>query len=351
MHYLFAMRGIALRFHFIFWSVLIVLSVAMLSPYYYNLFKAVMHRVVFIPVWLIATYVNLYFLLPRFWDQGRKWAYVTLLTLLILLLTVLQRLLCIVFIYPKLFWMRPPNADEMNPFWIGPFVQFAMFILLPVLLSIGLRAAWKWFQESENAKQLVAEQQRAELSYLKAQVNPHFLFNTLNNLYGLSLESSKKVPAMILQLSDLLSYSLYESKVDKVELGKEVKLIQDFISLESERYEGRIKIKMEIAEDVDLERRVAPLLLLPLIENAFKHGVRHSTHEIPIRIKMSQAGGLFKFYIENEISKPSAQKGQGGLGLKNLRRRLELAYPGRHLLEIDESKGIFVVTLEIRIDG
>ena len=249
------MQRISIRWHILFWLGLVILGTAALSPYYMNLFKATLHRIIFIPVWLVATYTNLYVLMPRLWDKGKTWMHVSLLTILILGLTIIQRIVCIQYFYPQYFWMRAPNADELNPFWIGPFIQFAAFIALPVILTIGIRIAWRWYQDSYKSKQILAEQQAAELNYLKAQINPHFLFNTLNNLYGLSLESSKKVPGMILKLSDLLSYSLYESKVDLVSIEKEMILINQFVALEKERYNERVEVHI----DIDKKRKYANL--------------------------------------------------------------------------------------------
>ncbi len=307
-----------------------------------------MHRLIFLPVWFVATYGNLYVLLPKLWDQGKKILYVFSLSLLIFILTVLQRIVCIDYFYPKYFWMRAGNADELNPFWLGPFIQFAAFISLPIILTIGLREGWRWYQESYKAKQIIAEQQEAELSYLKAQVNPHFLFNTLNNLYGLSLESSKKVPTMILKLSDLLSYSLYEAKVDSIPVKKELNLIKDFIELEKIRYEDRVKVELRINDRVNLEERLAPLLMLPLVENAFKHGVKNTEELKPIVIVVDQKEKVFTFKVENEIQDSHGQKdSKGGIGLSNLRRRLELHYPGKYQLNVSDVENKFIVNLQI----
>ncbi len=346
------MKRIPVKYHVLFWLGLIIMGVITLSPYYLNLFKATMHRVVFIPVWLIATYTNLYLLLPRLFDKGKKILYGITLTAFILVLTYFQRIVCIQYIYPKYFWLRAPNEDELNPFWLEPFIQFAGFIALPVILSIGIRQAWKWYNESYKAKQVIAEQQEAELSYLKAQVNPHFLFNTLNSLYGLSLESSKKVPEMILKLSDLLSYSLYESKVQSVSIEKEMDLIDKFIALEKARFEERMEVVIDIGKDVNQTLELAPLLMLPLVENAIKHGLGPSDTPVLILIHLEQKGQMFNFNIENPLIKLKANDNEtvGGMGLKNLKRRLQLHYPDRHFLEINETKNKFIVKLQIQID-
>ncbi len=308
-----------------------------------------MHRLVFIPVWLIATYSNWYVLMPKLWDTGRKWIYGISILSLIFVLTIVQRIFCIQYIYPQYFWMRAPNEKELNPFWLEPFIQFAGFIAFPVILSFGIRQAWKWYNESYKAKQRIAEQQEAELNYLKAQVNPHFLFNTLNNLYGLSLESSNKVPNLILKLSDILSYSLYESKVESVSVNKEMDLIHKFIALEKERFQERLEVEINIAEDLNMEYQIAPLLMLPLVENAIKHGVGPSDIPVLIKMKLKQQGTSFLFEIENPAPSPDDQriKKVGGMGLTNLKRRLELHYPNAHLFDIKSVDNQFKVKLQI----
>ncbi len=346
-------QRIALKWHLIFWFGLIIVGTAALSPYYVNIFKATLHRVVFIPVWLIASYVNLEVLLKKFWDRGKKGMYVFTLSTFILALTTIQRIVCIKYIYPKYFWVREPNLDELNPFWIGPFIQFAAFISLPVVLSTCAFFAWRWYQDSYKAKQLIAKQQEAELNYLKAQINPHFLFNTLNSLYGLSLESSKKVPKMILQLSELLSYSLYESKVEEVSIEKEMNLVQNLINLESERYDQRVSVNVEIDEKLNLNTPIAPLLLIPLVENAFKHGISNSTEKENIDIQLYESNDFFTFEIKNRTIQSTTNELplNGGLGLKNLRRRLELHYPNHHKLEIKNKNNTFYVYLSIKLNA
>ena len=328
------------------------MGIITLSPYYMNLFKATMHRVVFVPVWLIATYTNLYFLWPKLWEKGKRIGYAFSISALLFFLTYVQRVFCIQYIYPKYFWMREPNADELNPFWTQAFIQFAGFIALPVLLSIGIYKAWKWYEESYRSKQLIAEQKEAELNYLKAQVNPHFLFNTLNNLYGLSLESSKKVPDLILKLSELLSYSLYESNKASVSLEKELGLVRQYLSLEQARFEEQLEVRIQLDENIDQSMHIAPLLILPLVENAIKHGYHGNKDGRQIDITLIHAANKLNIRIENPFPEREKEKNKqtGGMGLQNLRRRLELHYPNKHQLEINEANNHFTVALQIEID-
>ncbi|NRB50123.1 MAG: histidine kinase [Saprospiraceae bacterium] len=338
--------------HILFWLIIMGLGIATIYPYYQDLKIAVMDRAVFLPVWWIGTYLNWGILMPKLLNKKRWPLYLSILLVLVFLLTVIQRYICLFWFYPNYLWQNPPNPADLQPFLLPKFIQFAAFISLPILCSIGIRYLLDWYEESYKAKQILAQQQAAELQYLKAQINPHFLFNTLNNLYGLSLEASQKVPGMILRLSDILSYSLYESAADQVSLEKEIQLIKDFIALEKERYGDRMQVDFDIDEEVDEQIEIAPLLLIPFVENAFKHGVKEATEAIPIHIQLAQVGSELRFQVQNRISEvlePSPNKKQG-LGLKNLQRRLDLLYPSRHHLETTRRKDHFYAALKLQID-
>lgn len=351
--YFWIMRSKQILHHLLFWLFIMLIGIATIYPYYQDLRIAVMDRAVFLPVWWIGTYLNWGILMPKLLNKKRWPGYVIVLLLLLFLLTLGQRYLCLFWFYPNYLWENPPAPAELQPFLLPKFIQFAAFISLPIICSIGIRYLLDWYQESYKAKQILAQQQAAELQYLKAQINPHFLFNTLNNLYGLSLEASKKVPGMILKLSDILSYSLYESAVDRVSLDKEIQLIQDFIALEMERYGDRMKIDFDLDEEVDEQVEIAPLLLIPLVENAFKHGVKEATEAIPIRIHLSQTKSALLFEVQNQISEAfftPPQNPKQGLGLKNLKRRLDLLYPNKHQLETYREADQFVAKLKIQLD-
>jgi len=337
--------------HLVFWIIILVLGTATVYPYYQDLRLAFINRAFFLPVWLVATYINWYILMPRLLSTGKVIRYAVFLLLLLFLLTVIQRFVAIEWFFPAFFNNDKPVAFLPEIFRLGRFIQFAAFIALPVFLSIGMRFLIKWYRESYQARQILAQQQTAELNYLKAQINPHFLFNTLNNLYGLSLEESKKVPEMILKLSDVLSYSLYESSAEKIPLYKELKMIKDFIDLEKERYEDRMKVTIKEATGLNESIEIAPLLLIPLVENAFKHGVKEATDIIPIVIDISQKENWLSFEVRNKMSNELPEKGNKnkGLGLKNLQRRLNLLYPNKHTFETDIEGDLFYAKLKVHV--
>ncbi len=347
------MQANHIKWHILFWVFILLVGTATVYPYYQNVKLAFINRAIFLPVWLVATYVNWLFLMPRYLDTRRFGTYIGLLLAVLFVLTIIQRVLFLFWFFPFFFGgQRPCCHIWQQVFHPGSFSQFAAFIALPVLCSIGIYLLRKWYLESYKAKQIIAQQQAAELNYLKAQINPHFLFNVLNNIYGLSLEESKKVPNLILKLSDILSYSLYEASVDSIALEKEVKLIEDFIDLERERYENRVQVHFEQDAALDRQLEIAPLLLIPLVENAFKHGVMQATEALPISIFLGQKEGRLIFEVKNKMPEAGYElpTKKRGLGLKNLKRRLDLLYPEKYSLEAAPDGKLFRATLKLELE-
>ena len=196
-------------------------------------------------------------------------------------------------------------------------------------------------------KDLETQKLRAELSYLKMQVNPHFLFNALNNIYSLAVtEKGKRTGESIMKLSELLRYVLYEKEDDqnKVSLEKEIRHINSFIDLIKLRYENDVNIKFSIEGDVQ-QKRVAPLLLFPLIENAVKHGIVNDTTK-PVEVDLKVENGSLNFMISN-YKNSYLKDEQGGIGIQNVQKRLDLLYPNQYKLKVDDSTEKFIVDLQL----
>lgn len=321
-------------------------------PYYKNLQLSIINRAMFLPVWLIASYTSWYYLIPKYIIEKKYKSFTILLLGLLFSLTILQRILA-EFLFLPIFFSGGGKFHNLFDliFRLGTFTQYFTFIALPVFCSLAIYLAKTWYIESYKSKQIIAQQKEAELNYLKAQINPHFLFNILNNLYGLSLEESKKVPGMILKLSDLLSYTLYESNVDRISIGKELDLIKDFISLEKERYEDRVNVIFSLHPNVDQSKQIAPLLLIPLVENAFKHGVKEAMQGELISINGMMENEKFIFEVKNKISEniTLSKNKKHGLGLSNLRRRLDLVYPESHSFTTIKKDGNYISCLKITL--
>ncbi|MEO6347321.1 MAG: histidine kinase, partial [Aquaticitalea sp.] len=183
-----------------------------------------------------------------------------------------------------------------------------------------------------------------ELQHLKMQIHPHFLFNTLNTLYGFALKKSDQTPEMILKLSNLLDYILYQTDKPKVSLIEEVNHIKDYISLEKMRFGDRLKVDFE-APLIPETTHIAPMLLLPFVENSFKHGIlKNGQLEIDIRLKLTNHN--IDFYIDNTAN--TDNKDSSGIGLENIKRRLELIYKNEYDLDIKIENEKFVVHLSLK---
>ena len=182
---------------------------------------------------------------------------------------------------------------------------------------------------------------------MKSQIHPHFLFNTLNNIYSLALQKSDQAPDAVLKLSELLDYLIYHGENEKVSLKKETNLIRNYIELENLRYGDRLDVDFQVAGDPD-SVRLAPLLLMPLVENAFKHGISKSRDRQQLKIKLDITGRNIEFYIENTLPpENTVERLKGGMGLINLRKRLELLYGQKHSMEILDDKNQYSVNLKL----
>ncbi|MDW8549591.1 sensor histidine kinase [Epilithonimonas ginsengisoli] len=188
-----------------------------------------------------------------------------------------------------------------------------------------------------------------EKDFLKSQLNPHFLFNTLNNLYGLSVKKDDSAPEVILNLSEIMSYTLYESNSEKVALEKELDFIKNYFELEKMRYPKDKNIQLEILGGNQLNGLyIAPLLTFTFIENTFKYGLKHSKNQF-IDQKIKIENKTFYFVLENDFDKSEIKKEFGGIGLENIKKRLQLLYPNQHDLKISTFENSFKVELKINL--
>ena len=202
-----------------------------------------------------------------------------------------------------------------------------------------------WLKSQHERLQVEKEKVISELQLLKAQVHPHFLFNTLNNIYSFSLENSGKTPGMILKLSSLLNYMLYECKSEEVLLEKEIEVMKNYIDLEKERYGDSLDISINIEGEI-MDKFIAPLLMLPFLENAFKHGTSEQLDKIWLSIDMTVHKHTLRCKIANSKNETVPFRDKG-IGIQNVKKRLQLLYPGKHELKIADEGIFFVVALQL----
>jgi len=214
-----------------------------------------------------------------------------------------------------------------------------------ISMAVALKFVQQTFESKEKIKNLREENLKTELAYLKTQVNPHFLFNTLNNIYVMAQKQDEKVPDTVLHLSDLLRYQLYDCEGETVPLSKELEYLNNYIDLEKLRRQD-IDIKFDIVGDV-ISKSITPLLLLPFIENAFKYSNTGGVGRAFIHIHLELKENDLIFKCENNIGSLKASE-VGGIGLTNATRRLELAYPKTHDLKIDKLDNVFKVNLTLK---
>jgi len=200
-----------------------------------------------------------------------------------------------------------------------------------------------WTIKQQDWMRAQQEKITAELQLLKAQVHPHFLFNTLNNIYSFSLENSPKTPELILKLSSLLSYMLYDCKADEVRLENEIKIMKNYIDLERERYGNKIEISWSVEGEIK-DKFIAPLLMLPFLENAFKHGTSEQIEKSWLSVDISVMHGTLKCKIANSKNEYVSLRGNG-IGINNVKKRLEFIYPGKFDLKINDEGDFFVVSM------
>lgn len=222
------------------------------------------------------------------------------------------------------------------------------------LTTGGIAAAIKlmkyWYIKEQRNLQLQKENVESQLQLLKAQVHPHFLFNTLNNIYSTTQKTSPEASRMITELSDILRFILYECNAPLVPLSKEIKMVRDYVNLEQIRYGNNIDIHIETPEDTS-GLQIAPLLLLPLVENCFKHGTSNMIDQPWISFQVSLENNWLTMKLVNGKAKETnTKKTNTGIGIANVQKRLSLIYPGKHSLIITNDDEVFIVNLKLQLD-
>jgi two-component system, LytTR family, sensor kinase len=247
-------------------------------------------------------------------------------------------------------WVLPylyPDRSFKLVFEAGSHLYHAFNLGALVGIACAIKLVRKQLRSKMNEQILTKEKVVAELKFLKAQINPHFLFNTLNNIYSLARKESKETPEVILKLSKLMRFMIYEATKSSITVSEELKLMEDYIALERLRYSDRLRVDFTTEIDKPNEL-IAPLLLIHFVENAFKHGASESRFDSIIQIHVKLTDKMLTATISNSMEEKQTNEAQGSIGLANIKRQLELVYP-RHTLKIDKAQGRFNVTLTIAL--
>lgn len=287
---------------------------------------------------ILFFYLNYFYLIPRLYFRKRYSAFALFVVVAYLLCTAAPNLL-------NLFY--PESADNIGPpraftrhAYIGHlthnFLRFALAFFISLLVKMN-----------EQYRKIKKEKTEAELAYLKIQVNPHFLFNTLNTIYAMALEQSPAAADAIAKLSGIMRYVLKESAADLIPLSAELECISNYIDLQHDRFGNSVNIQYKVIGQAD-GKQIAPLFLLPFIENAFKHGINPET-DSRITISIDVSGDTLKMHAENNIVPIDNEEPKSGLGIANTQNRLKRQYPGKHTLAISQQNDIFIVDLTIHL--
>jgi LytS/YehU family sensor histidine kinase len=294
-----------------------------------------------LPFIVMATYTTIYGILP-YYLKKRKLIVTVLMVISLLLLVTLGERICL-----RLINNLEVTLDTL-------FGVTFLYLLLETNFMVGIafaiKVVKKWFDQQQEKHEMEKRNLETELNLLKAQLHPHFLFNTMNNLYALSVEKSSKTSEGIAKISELLRSVLYECNEAEILLEKEIKLIENYIDLEKMRYGDRLRLQFNISGPVK-EMKIAPMLLFTFVENCFKHG-SHNDPENPF-IKIDLVVSDKKMVFDAENSKPfhvknnNTNSSSGGIGLANVKKRLGIIYGDNHNLEVKSEKHTFKVRLII----
>lgn len=334
--------------HFMFWIAIVLLTIPqnVLESERPFLNELVYKICVLIPQ-ILASYYFAYFVIPNYVTKKK---YIVSLGLTILgtyFFAVLARIF-IIHIGENLV-RKPPFEQETILEILSQFKLLLLHYVPAIYSTVFIFLAVKFFMNYKAVKEkellFTKEKVASELKTLKAQLNPHFLFNTLNNIYVLSIENSPKTPKSIEKLSKILDHVLYRCNTKYVSLSSEIELLENYIELEKLRYDDRLEINFNTHLEQDGE--IAPLILLSLVENAFKHGAGEDSGSPKINIDVYNTNAQFKFVVSNTVANESGSIERTPIGLKNIKKQLNLIYQNRYELQIDNSREVFTVTIKI----
>ena len=284
-------------------------------------------------------YLNYLILIPRFLDKKQYGLYALSITIIVLVYGLGKYGVALIF--KQYILMRVKG--EITGF--GSYFLSTVFTSLVFLfLSAVLKFTVDWFLNERIQRDLENQRLSAELAFLKSQINPHFLFNSLNSIYSLAYQRSEMTPDAILKLSEIMRYMLYESNDNKVDLSKELQYLQNYIDLQKIRFGNKAYIDFKVEGKV-LNQQIAPLLLIAFIENAFKHGVANNPLT-PIRLLVDVDESHLHFYMQNR-KHMNNRDAVGGIGLNNVQRRLNLLYPGKYNLDVRDELDTYTVELSL----
>ncbi|HTQ64790.1 MAG TPA: sensor histidine kinase [Puia sp.] len=315
--------------------------------------------------YIFLFYFNTYFLIPQFYLQKKFFIYFIIILLLLIIFYLLKPFDQLVFHAnrpptPGNYQFQHPPSDSNGPSEFRPGRPFSpderaskridvvsIFLFIMVwALSMAVKITQQWRKMEQRATRAEADKANAELSFLKTQINPHFLFNTLNNIYTLAITRNENTAACLMKLSNIMRYVTDEVSEDFVMLANEVNCIRDYIDLQRLRLGKNMKIDFEVTGEME-NRKIPPLILMTFVENLFKYGV--SNHEAAdIIIKIFSDKKSITFFSKNRVFVSKSDGERGGIGITNARKRLDHLYPNKHFFNIESENGWYILQLTLQ---
>lgn len=338
--------------HLIFWILSIIITSYQGSLFGGTFADNLLNMAILLPVQIMVAYLLVYWQIPRL-AFAQKWIpFFMSLIVVAYFSAVIARVITIYIAEPLIGIddIKEPIIEIMaDP--INLIKVYVVIIYLPAFILFLIKMTKERFANAQRLSVLQKEKQTAELNFLKAQMNPHFLFNTLNNIYALAKNKSEQTPEMIMKLSEILDYTIYDCNDDRVNINQEWELIENYVDLEALRYHK--ELDLEIHKNIDNEQaQIAPLILITIVENAFKFGLANAKQTPRISIRLEVIGKHLTFAVinskankRNEITKIKKR----GIGNSNIEKQLSLQYPNRHKIETKETKDQYKVTLSISL--
>lgn len=336
--------------HILFWTIYLLLNGIAWTTVDVSYLQSSQQGLLFLPVKMIVAYLNFYWLMPAYLFKKRYAKYALLIVTFMVLGGIIQHILFNLY-----------STGTYNIQSIGSRPNQMLLILFRYVVPINsilfftsmIKMLQQWYLQQAKSETLAKEKIGAELDFLKAQVHPHFLFNTLNNLYSLTLKQSDLAPKVVLKLSELLNYMLYEASEKEVLLSREIDHFSNYIEIERIRYGNRLDLSLNISGEI-YEKSIQPLILLPFIENSFKHSLSNELEKAWITIDLKIKNNILAFKVENSKG-PSVREPDtlqpNGIGLVNVKRRLELLYPGKYDLNIQDENEYFAIDLKLQLNN
>lgn len=313
---------IPLKYHVVFWIAYFVFNTLKWGHYFDDYWYSLKSNLVEFTIHIFIVYGHIFYLVPKFIYRKKYKIYVGLMILILGLVYVVRTELNILLVTQEIW---PESEFPSHFFDIDHILQVILGEIYVVSFVTAIKFVAEWFIEKKKNEELAELQLNTELKYLRTQIQPHFFFNTLNNLYALTLKKSDNAPRLVLKLSDMMQYILYEVDASKVSLLQEINHINNFLDIEHLRFPDRIETEMDITGDID-DIEVPPLLFLSFIENCFKHGLIEE-QKIMIRMSFEVTNNKYLvFKLSNNFDPTKHEESKHGIGLKNAERRLQLLF-------------------------